>query len=423
METIFALVDCNSFYCSCERLFRPDLRDRPVGVLSNNDGCFVSRTNELKALGVPMGAPYFKYRRVCETNNVAVFSANFALYTNLSDRVMSVLAHYTPKLEVYSVDEAFLDLSGFDNYNLEVYCEEIRRKVYQLTGIPVSIGIARTKTLAKVANRIAKKGQQLQGVFSVLNEKNRQWALERTPVEDIWGIGRKKAIKLRALGIKTASQFRDYRNERTILKVFTKLGRQTQDELREISCFELTTQIAKKKEILSSRTFGSPVFDLKTLRESVANYASLACEKLRKQNSVCATVEVWIRTNPHKEIPQYYALDAHRFQSHTGDTRKVIKYAWKVLDELYQQGYEYKKAMIKLSGIQDREQSQVSLFEKPDSSQSEKLMQVIDQINQREGPHTIRSMACGVDNSSWKMRQDLKSKRFVTGWSELPKVK
>lgn len=370
-----------------------------------------------------MGAPYFKHRRTCEANGVAVFSANFALYTNLSDRVMITLSNFSPEVEIYSVDEAFLDLTGFDHFDLVDYCHIIRETVWRNVGIPVSIGIGRSKTLAKVANRVAKKHPQLNGVFSVLEKDKREWALNWIKVEDIWGIGRKSTLKLHALGIKTGKQFRDYQNQRTILKTFTKLGKQTQDELREIPCFELTTEVEKKKEIMSSRTFGAPVFDLQSLRESVANYASLACEKLRNQNSVCSTIHVWIRTNPHKNVPQYFAVDGYRFQSHTCDTRKVIKYAWRVLDSLYQQGYEYKKAMVKISGIRDQEQAQMSLFEQPDSQKTEALMQVIDRINRREGAHTIRSMACGVDNSSWKMRQLLKSRRFVTGWSELPAVR
>ncbi len=423
MAKIFALVDCNSFYCSCERLFRPDLANKPVGVLSNNDGCFVSRTNELKALNVTMGAPYFKVKDICKKNNVAVFSANFSLYTNMSDRVMMTLAQFSPEMEVYSVDEAFLDLSGFKHYDLVEYCREIKRVVEANTGIPVSIGIATSKTLAKVANHIGKKDKSTKGVVSLLGTKERDIALERFAIDGVWGVGRQKAQQMKAMNIKTAKQLRDFKNDSLIQKLFTKVTRMTQDELRGISCFDLSLEVDKKKEIISSRTFGQPVFDLKSLRESVANYASLACEKLRKQDSVCSVVEVWIRTNPHKEIPQYYAIDSYKLSGQTADSKKIIKYAWQVLDKLYKQGYEYKKALVKLSGIRDRNQTQLALFDENDSDKSETLMRVIDLINKRDGHNTIRSGACGVDNKAWKMKQDLKSPRFVTGWSELPKAK
>lgn len=420
MEKIIALVDCNSFYCSCERLFRPDLLHTPIGVLSNNDGCFVSRTNELKALGVKMGEPYFKVKELCEKNGVAVFSANFALYTNISDRVMRTLINFAPVVEVYSVDEAFLDLTGIQG-NIEEYCKEIRETVLRNVGIPVSIGIASTKTLSKVANKIAKNYDKLGGVFHLSSKERTEWSLEKTKVEDIWGIGRRSSEKLNSLGVYNAKQFRDYKNERQVQKIFTKVGRRTQDELRGKCCHELNTVVEKKKEIISSRTFGSPVFDLKSLRESIANYATLACEKLRGQESVCASIEVVVRTNPYKDVSQYYAAQGHRFNCHTNDTRTLIKYAWQVLDELYQQGFEYKKGMVRISGIRDEDQCQLSLFEKSDMDKSKKLMEVIDRINRREGPQTIKSMACGVDNRAWKMRQDMKSPRYVTGWNSLRK--
>jgi len=423
MNKVFALVDCNSFYCSCERLFRPDLKNRPVGVLSNNDGCFVSRTNELKSLGVGMGVPYFQVKDLCEKKGVAVFSANFSLYTNMSDRVMMTLARFTPEMEVYSVDEAFLDLSQFHHFDIEDYCHEIKRIVELNTGIPVSIGIGPSKTLAKVANHIAKKDSTKKGVMSLLDKEECDRALEKFPIGKVWGVGRQKSQKLQAINIKTAKQLRDYKNDALIQKLFTKVTRMTQDELRGITCFNLSLEVDKKKEIISSRTFGQPVFDLKSLRESVANYASLACEKLRKQDSVCSVVEVWIRTNPHKDTPQYYAVDAHKFSGQTADSKKIIKYAWQVLDKLYKQGYEYKKALVKLSGIRDKSETQLALFGENDSEKSESLMQIMDLINKRDGHNTIRSGACGVDNKAWKMRQTLKSPRFVTGWSELPRVK
>jgi len=421
-DKIFVLVDCNSFYCSCERLFRPDLRFRPVGVLSNNDGCFVSRTNELKELGVAMGAPYFQVKNICDKNNVAVFSANFSLYTNLSDRVMNTLFEFTPNLEVYSVDEAFLDLTGFDEKTIEDYCRNIKATVERNTGIPVGIGIARTKVLAKLANRIAKKDASTKGVYSMLSVENLEYALGRVDIEDIWGIGRQNSVKFKILGIHKARQLRDYKNDLLIQKQFTKVGRMIQDELRGISCFPLNNETPKKKEILSSRTFGRPVFDKASLRESLACYASLACEKLRKQQSVCQEIEIYIRTNPFKEIPQYVKTNSIKLISPTCDTRKIIKQAWELLDEIFISGYEYKKAAIKLSRIQDQDEHQVSLFGNNDSADDLKIMLMMDTINARDGHETLKIAACGTNKEAWYMNQVMKSQRYVTGWSELKKL-
>ena len=419
---IFVLVDCNSFYCSCERLFRPELRFRPVGVLSNNDGCFVSRTSELKKLGVQMGAPYFQVKSICDKHKVAVFSANFSLYTNLSDRVMNTLFDFTPNLEVYSVDEAFLDLTGFDERIILDYCRNIKETVERNTGIPVGIGIARTKVLAKLANRIAKKDMTTNGVYSVLTKENLEYALGRVEIGDLWGVGRQNNIKFKAMGIHTAKDLRNYKNDLLIQKQFTKFGRMIQDELREISCFQLNNETPKKKEIISSRTFGNPVFELSSIRESVACYASLACEKLRKQSSVCQQIEVYIRTNPFKEIPQYMRAETIILDNPTCDTRKVIKAAWEILDRIFIHGYEYKKAMVKLSKIQELNEHQISLFGGNDSDDDLRIMLVMDKINQREGHETLKIAACGVSKESWYMKQVFKSPRYTTGWNELPKI-
>lgn len=421
-DKIFVLVDCNSFYCSCERLFRPDLRNHPVGVLSNNDGCFVSRTNELKSLGVSMGEPYFKVKDICTKNKVAVFSANFALYTNISDRVMNTLFEFTPNLEVYSVDEAFLDLSGFDQKTLLDYCHHIKETVERHTGIPVGVGIGRTKVLAKLANRIAKKDESTKGVYSVLESANLNAALARTDIGDIWGIGRQNSIKMKMLGIHKAIQLRDYKNELLIQKQFTKIGRMIQDELREISCFPLNNETPKKKEIICSRTFGVPVFDLSSIRESVACYVSLACEKLRKQESVAQEIEVYIQTNPFKDIPQYSKSLKSTLSSPSSDTRKIIREAWKVLDQIYLHGFEYKKALVKISRIQDANEHQVSLFGDNDSKEDLELMKVMDKINARDGHETLKIAACGTNKEAWYMKQVLKSPRYVTGWSEIKKI-
>lgn len=418
---VFALVDCNSFYCSCERLFRPDLSHTPVGVLSNNDGCFVSRTKELKKLNVGMGEPFFKVKELCEKNNVAVFSANFALYTNLSDRVMRVLSSFTPELEIYSVDEAFLNLSGFEHIDLDAYAREIKRKVERDTGIPVSVGVGRTKTLAKVANNIAKKSIKANGVVVLLNDEITDIALAKTPIGKVWGIGRASEAKFSLMGIRTALDLKNYKNDRLIQRRFTKVGLQTKEELEGKVRFELELVGKKKKEIMCSRTFGSSVFEIEALRESIANYVSNACMKLRRQDSVCSKLEVFARTSPHKNVPQYVGFELVKISANTSDTLKVIKYAIGAVEKLYKQGYEYKKAGIRLCGLKDSNESQLSLLEENDTQKSRKLMEVMDKINEREGDDCIRSGACGVHDFSWRMNRNYKSPRYLTGYNELPK--
>ncbi len=368
-----------------------------------------------------MGDPYFKVKDLCKRNNVAVFSSNFSLYTNMSDRVMMTLSEFTPELEVYSVDEAFLNLTGFQN--LESYAREIKKMVEMKTGIPVGVGVGPTKTLAKIANHIAKKSQKAGGVVVLLDRKLQDEALRRVSVEDIWGVGRANSHKLKQMGIHTAKEFRDYKNDRHIQKVFTKIGLQIKEELMGQSRFDLELTSPKKKEIISSRTFGSSVEGVEHLRESVANYASAACEKLRKQSSVCSGVEVYIRTSPFKNTEQYYAIETAKILSATSDTRKVIRYALGVLDKLFRAGYEYKKAGIKLTQITDRTQSQMSLMDSPDSLKTDALMRCMDEINGKEGPRTLFSAACGTQNKAWAMNRNYKSPRYVSSWNELPVVK
>lgn len=419
-QKVFALVDCNAFFCSCEILFRPELIGKPVGVLSNNDGCFVSRTKELKALGVKMGAPYFKVKDICDKNNVAVFSSNFSLYTNMSDRVMNVLKKFAPEIEIYSVDEAFLNIA---QYNEHVdYAREIKRTVERHTGIPVSIGIGPTKTLAKIANHIAKRSKKARGVVSIMKPELQDIALSRVEVADIWGIGKASTIKLNQLGIKTAKDFRDYKNDRQIKKIFTKVGLKTKEELSGLSRFDLEMSPTKKQEIMCSRTFSKSVFDIDSLRESVANYATSVSEKLRKQGSVCTRVEVFMRTSPFKNVEQYYASDSTDMLSATADTRKIIKCALSVLESLYKEGYEYKKVGVRISNICDKNQAQMSLLEKPDDFETDNLMSCVDKTNRKEGGATLKLAICGTDNHSWRMNRQLKSPRYVSGWNQLRKL-
>jgi DNA polymerase V len=423
---VIALVDCNSFYCSCERLFRPDLAHRPVGVLSNNDGCFVSLSPELRVLGVKMGEPYFKVRDLCRQKNVAVFSANFSLYTQMSDRVMRTLSKFTQNMQVYSVDEAFLDLSDVPLSQLYSLAAQIRETVFFETGLPVSVGVAPTKTLAKVANYHTKKLRLASGVHVILNQAEQSQLLENFLVEDIWGIGRKSAEKLYRLGIRSALRFRDFKNTQQLQRALGITGLQIQKELLGENCFLLNSDLEQKKGITSSRSFGSPVKTLEGMRDAVTAFASQVSEKLREQNSVCSVVSVSIRTNPHsKDQSSYYtASDYQRFLSHTADTRKIIGAALEILDKIYHAGHAYAKAHVGLSGIRGPEQTQLSFFEKPDTPKDEKLMKTMDLINAHAGNRVARIGAvAGESENEWKSRRDWASPKYLSGWKELPRVR
>lgn len=422
-QKVYALVDCNSFFCSCERLFRPDLEGKPVGVLSNNDGCFVSRTPELKALGVGMAQPYFQVKDLCDKHNVAVFSANFSLYTNISHRVMMVLSELAPVVEVYSVDEAFLDLTGVRD--VEKHAAFIKQEVFKRVGIPVSVGLGSSKTLAKVANHWAKDHpQDTQGVMSLLEAQVQERVLGEFKVGDVWGVGRASQIKMQSLGIKTAKDFRDYDNEKLIQKLFTRVGAQRQRELRGEAIFELDSIPVPSQSIICTRSFGNPVLSLDELKESVAHFASYACEKLRKQGSATQRVSVSIRSSRFIAFEQQ--IKSGTFVDMgvpTANTLKVIRYAMRALEKLYQAGYRYKKAGVGLYSIQTQSQFQLSLMESADSLKSQKLMSAIDEINAKEGSGTIAAGICFQTPRKWIMNHNMRSPRYVSGWSELCKVK
>lgn len=421
MKNIFALVDCDSFFCNCERLFREDLKKRPVIVLSNNDGCAVARTNEAKALGIEMGAPYFKIREICEKNKVAVFSSNFSLYTNISSRVMNTLKKLSPRLQVYSVDEAFLDLTGIDNPLR--YCHMIKQTIESQIGIPISIGIGSTKGLCKAACFWAKKNPEEKGVVSLLEKEGQDLVLGQMPVEKIWGIANGRGLKLRQIKINTAKEFRDYKNDHLIQSILTKVGRQIQDELREIMTFSISDHFQKKKEIMSSRSFGKAVYDKNVLAQSIATHASEVAEELRKQGSVCHEVSIYIRTNPFKENTVQYGKSSYwRFETPTNNTFKIIKAALQCLDQIYVWGLEYQKSGVSVTRLQDHSEYEMGLFESCDSTEEKIIMSTMDRINFTEGPRTIYSMACGVNNREWKMNRNYKSPRYTTAWDELPTV-
>lgn len=409
-----ALVDCNSFYCSCERVFAPHTRGRPVIVLSNNDGCAIAFSKEAKVIGFgEMCEPFFKMKERIQKHNVAVFSSNYTLYDDLSKRVMTLLSHYTPDLEIYSVDEAFLNLDGFEKIDLFKYGQLIREDVLRSTGIPVGVGISTTKVLSKVANKIAKKRS---GVWSMLTDVEINKSLRDFPTKDIWGIGPASARKLQLLGINTALEFKNYQNTKLIQKILTKTGREVQDELRGISCLPME-EAEDKVNIASTRSFGQEVYSKRELQEAIATFCTKAAEKLRGQESVCYHLSVFIHTNYFKDVEQYHGVASYYFQNGTSDTLKLIKGAFHVLESIYKQGLAYKKGGVILSQIVPKEQMQLDIFN-PDPKDNEELSQVIDRINKRFGPRTIKSLACGIDHS-WKLISNYRSKDYTTDWDDL----
>ncbi|MBF0360651.1 MAG: Y-family DNA polymerase [Oligoflexia bacterium] len=436
MPKIFALIDANSFYASCEKLFRPDLQKKPVVVLSNNDGCIVSACKLAKQIPqVKNFLPYYQIRDCLKENGVEVFSSNYALYADISKRLMNSLAKFSPEMEIYSIDEAFLDLSGILSngsfeYDYFEYGIKIKNTIEKNIGIPVSVGIATTKVLAKAANRLAKKNTV--GVMDFTNNECRcdvDQMLTKIDVSDLWGIGHRQSQKLRELAIHNARDFRDYQNINLIQKKLTKVGRQIQDELRGNVCFTLEkspadSSFVPRKSITSSRTFGRPVFSKDELNVAIANYISTAAEKLRKQKSLCRYLTIYVRTNPFKGIEQYYNFNSTSFLSATNDTRKMIFAASKLLDKIYRSGIEYKKCGVILSDISSENTLQLSLFEEGDTIKDRLLMKNMDKINTRNGERILKVAACGTtDLCTWKMQQQLKSPAYTTRFSELPIIK
>lgn len=418
---VFALVDCNSFYCSCERVFDPKIRHRPVIVLSNNDGCAVARSDEAKALGIKMGDPFFKIRELCLKNDVAVYSSNYALYGDMSTRVMRTLAEFTPALEIYSIDEAFLSFRGLPVNSLSAYAHQIKNTVYQYTGLPVCVGIGPTKVLAKVANHIAKTHKkQSGGVVDLLAVKVRDHYLKTLPVGKIWGIGSQSTAKLARVGITTALQLQQA-DETLIQKLLTITGRRILRELNGESCLPLERVEKIKQQIISSRSFGGPVFALAELKEAVASHVSAAAVKLRRQNLVAGSLSVFVQTNPYKAVAQYYNSCTMTLATGSSNTAKLIDIAWRCLSPIYRGGFEYKKAGIILNGLHSRHQVQRNFFTAPDTEKDARRMAVVDQINATHGKGTLAFAACGVQRG-WEMRNAMKSPSYTTDWRQLLQV-
>ncbi len=413
---MFALVDCNNFYASCERVFRPDLKGKPVVVLSNNDGCVIARSNEAKALGIPMGAPAFEYEKLFEQHQVQVFSANFELYGDMSNRVMNILSEFSPEIEIYSIDECFLRFDGFTNFNLQDYGQQMRHRVMKWTGIPISIGIAPTKSLAKVANRIAKKyPQETQGVYLIDNEKKRIKALQWLKVEDIWGIGKQHSLRLSSMGIKTAYDFTQL-DDTTVRKLMTIVGLRLKHDLQGNPVLELE-EPSIKKNIATTRSFESSYTEWEQLRERIATFAVLCAEKLRKQNSCCNALLVFLRTNKHrKDLPQYNPSINIKLPFPTNSNIELASFATQALKLIFKPGYAYKKAGVIVQDLSQADYSQGSLFEKRNERHIP-LMQVIDKINNIYGQQKVRLAT--QDKRIWKMKQAYRSPRYTTHLNEI----
>lgn len=420
---MIALVDCNNFYASCERLFAPKLRNRPVVVLSNNDGCVIARSNEAKDLGIAMGAPAFQIKELVEKNQVAVFSSNYVLYGDLSNRVHRTLAEFTPEIEVYSIDECFLNLSGFsliDTY--QSYGSKIKRTVQRNTGIPVSVGIAPTKTLAKIANRFAKKHKREIGVHVLDTPEATEAALKATEIGDVWGIGRQYARKLQAMGVNTAFDFIQL-PEAWVFKNMTVVGQRLQKELKGQPCLDLELIRPAKKGICTSRSFGKLITDIEELREAVSTHATRCAEKLRRQNSCAALLHVFIHTNPFRQQDrQYYGSKVMKLQVATNSSTELVENANRLLELIYRPGFNYKKAGVIVMEITPESQLQSSLFDTRERGKERDLMEAMDKLTARFGRDTVKIAAQGF-SKRWKLKQESLSPCYTTRFDELLTIK
>lgn len=416
----FALVDCNNFYVSCERLFRPDLKQVPVAVLSNNDGCIIARSQEVKDLGIKMGTPVFKVKNLVEQHRIRIFSSNYSLYDNISTRVMETLETFTPRVEIYSIDEAFLDLTGFTE--LAAYGRQIRQNVGREVGVPVCVGIAPTKTLAKLANYAAKKFKQTGGVVDLSDPQRQQRLLEITPVAEVWGIGRRHTESLARLGITTAGQLARM-DTRSIRRQYSVVMERTLRELNGESCISLEEITPAKKQIVCSRSFGEKITAKNSVRQAVCEFAARAAEKLRNDKQRAKVLTVFIRTSPFDQRDPYYSNAATgSLGQPTADTRELVGKATALFECIWRDGPRYAKAGVMLGDFSPQGQRQYSLFEHPTViDTSDRLMQTIDRIN-NSGTGKIW-FAGQQPTKDWFMKQDLKSPAYTTRWESLPAVR
>lgn len=414
---MFGLIDCNNFYASCERVFQPSLNGKAIVVLSNNDGCVIARSAEAKALGIPMGEPAFKLKELIESNQVSVFSSNYVLYGDMSNRVMTTIGAFVPEMEIYSIDEAFLLLNGFENINLSELGGKLVQTVIRNTGIPVSLGIAPTKTLAKVANKFAKKYRAYKGVCIIDNDEKREKALKLTKIGDVWGIGRQYTKKLEYYSVNTAWDFTQ-RSKGWVKQQMGVVGERTWLELRGTPCIE-TESPKSKKSICTSRSFGEKLTTVEPISEAVANFAAGCAEKLRAQKSTAAVVNVFIHTNPFAtNQPQYYNQIVMKLPVSSNDSTELIDYAIRGLQLIFREGYQYKKAGVIVSEISPERPLQADMFDTRDRSKYNKVMGVMDKLNASFGRQKVKIAAQGFDRK-WKLKNEKLSPCYSTNIKDI----
>ncbi len=416
---MYAHIDCNNFFASCERLFRPELENKPVAILSNNDGCIISRSAEVKALGIPMGIPLFKVQPIVRSEGVVLFSANFELYGDISERIVGLLQEITPLIEVYSIDECFLDLSELHITNLSIWAKNVQKQIQREVGIPVSIGVGPTKTLAKIATSYAKKHE---GIAVLDTGEIRRQVLEGLAVDDVWGIGWRTAPKLRERGITNAWQLISASNS-WLRQYFNIAGMRMVEELRGVSCLQFGDKHEKRQSIMVSRAFGHKVREFHQLESAAASFATRAAAKLRKQGSVCSKIVVYLTTSRHDEQIRSVSKSA-RLPEATADTGRIISTALTLLDELYDPGFSYQKVMVTLLDIVDRQAWQLSLTEPaPNRTAHEQLMDSVDALNSRYGAGTVWHAVEDKGGARWQSKHAYRSQRYTTQLSELPRVR
>jgi DNA polymerase V len=418
----FGLIDCNNFYASCERVFQPGLKRRPIVVLSNNDGCVVARSAEAKTLGIAMGVPLFKIRDVIKNHDVVVRSSNYALYGDFSERVMSIISTAAPRHEIYSIDECFLDLDRMPVKNMTTWSRDLRSRIMKCTGIPVSIGIGSTKTLSKVANKLAKASPKANGVIDLSSHP--EWlesALRKTPVGGVWGIGRQWSAMLGERGIVSALDLLNLQDG-WIRQRMGVVGLRTVHELRGIPCHELDTQPKPQKTTCCSRSFGSAVTDKDQVRNAIVSFAERGSEKVRQSGQICGSMQVFINTDPFATTaPQHSASASTTFMSPTADSRTIVAAAMRIFDQIWREGFAWRKAGILLLDLSSRVDVQPHLFSNQTTS-SDGLMKAVDRINDRFGRGSV-GLGLSAKNAEWRMRQDQLSPHYTTRWRDIPHVR
>ena len=419
---MYALVDGNNFFVSCERVFDSSLDNKPVIVLSNNDGCAIARSNEAKTLGIKMGANYFEIEQLVKRHNVQVFSTNFVLYADMSMRMKGLLSRFTPDIEDYSIDEAFLDFTGFKTETLRDYCLDMSRTVRQGIGIPVGVGIAPTKTLAKVANRFAKKYPGYEGVAIIDTDVKRIKALQLTYIGDVWGIGRRHTERLLNMGIKTAYDF-TLLNRSWVRKHMTVVGERTWRELHGQPCIQMETVVPDKQSIMVSRSFGKMIEDFPTIKEAAATYTCMAAAKLRKQKSHAKALLVFLETNRFRnDLPQHNRHTVITMPVATNSSLEILHYVSKALERIYIPGYKYKKTGVMLMDISSEDAYQMNLWDNIDRTKHKRLMEVLDRTNEKWGRNSLKPAILG-DGQQWKIKQERLSPCYTTRMSDFPITK